>query len=120
LGSLVQVEHEAASAPHASWASTHTPLASHLPEESQAVIPSLQAPFTLAGCAWHVPLEQTPVAQSVLRPVQSMSVLTHRPPEQTSLVQALLSVQLAALLSLCWQPAAAEQKSFVHGLLSSQ
>jgi hypothetical protein len=32
----------------------------------------------------------------------------------------LLSEQVAALLSLCWHPAAAEQKSVVQGLPSSQ
>jgi hypothetical protein len=65
-------------------------------------------------------LAQTPTVQSVLSAVQFNGVLMHNPAEHTSVVQALLSVQAAALSSLCWHPAAAEQVSVVHGLLSSQ
>jgi hypothetical protein len=42
-----------------------------------------------------------PAAQSVLRLVQSLGVPTQTPAEQVSVVQASLSVQVAALLSLC-------------------
>jgi hypothetical protein len=58
--------------------------------------------------------------QSLLSEVQSFGVLTQTPAEQTSSVQALLSLQVAALLSLCWQPAVGLHVSLVHGLPSSQ
>jgi hypothetical protein len=111
---------EAASAPQASRDPTQTPLASHFPARSQAVIPSSQTPFTLAGCAWQVPLAHVPVMQSLFRLVQSRGVLAQMPPAHTSVVQALPSVQVAVLSSLCWQPTAALQVSLVHGLLSLQ
>src|SRR5687767_2446499 len=98
----------------------HTPLASHRPAESQAVMPSSQTPLVLIGWAWQVPLAQVPAAQSLFRPLQSRGVLTHRPPAHTSVVQALLSVQMPALLSLYWHPTPPVQKSAVHGLLSLQ
>jgi hypothetical protein len=101
LGPLVQVEHDVASAPHASWLKTQEPLASHFPDVSQAVMPSSQGPFVLVGWDWHAPLEQLPAEQSVLSPVQSLGVPTHTPATHASVVQALLSEQVAALLSLC-------------------
>jgi hypothetical protein len=111
---------DVASAPHASRLPMQAPLASHLPAESQAVMPSSHAPLVLVGIAWHAPFVQVPTAQSVLRLVQLSGVLTHRPPEQTSVVHALLSVQLAELLSLYWQPTPGVQTSVVHALLSLQ
>ena len=116
----MQVLQDAASAPHASAVPMHAPLALQRPPESQAVMPSSQGPFALMGCAWQVPLAQVPAVQSLFRLVQSRGVLTHKPPEHASVVQALPSVHVPALLSLCWHPAAAEQKSVVQGLLSSQ
>jgi hypothetical protein len=46
-------------------------------------------------------LAHVPAAQSVLRLVQSLGVPTQTPPEQASVVHASLSVQVAALSSLC-------------------
>jgi hypothetical protein len=97
----VQTEHDAASGPQASWLSTQTPLASHLPPESHAVMPSLHAPLTLVGTPWQVPLAHDPAVQSVFRLVQSLGVPTQTPAVQASLVHASLSVHVAALLSLC-------------------
>jgi hypothetical protein len=56
----------------------------------------------------------------LLSDVQFLGVLRQTPAEHTSSVHALLSVQVAALLSLCWQPALALHVSFVHGLPSLQ
>jgi hypothetical protein len=64
-------------------------------------MPSSHVPPAFVGCAWQVPLAHVPAAQSVLRLVQSLGVPTQTPPEQASVVHASLSVQVAALSSLC-------------------
>jgi hypothetical protein len=117
----VQVAHAEASGPHPSLCPTHWPVVLHLPLALQAFRPSSQARFAFFGVEPQVPLVQLGFAQSGLVGAgQTFGVLTQTPALQRSSVQALLSVHAAVLLSVCTQPEAGLQLSFVHGLLSLQ